>query len=308
MECILLGTGGMMPMPDRLLASLAVRMNGTLYLFDAGEGTQLGWKRARLGYRSLKVIAVTHLHADHCLGIPGLMMLRAQMEDPPPLTLIGPPGIEDFVRMNQRILEFYINYPVRFIQWTEDAPEIAYEDENVRILWHPLKHTRFCLGYRMEEWDRPGKFNARRAEALGIPQGPLWGKLQKGESVHTAAGKIVTPEQVLGPARPGRRLAYVVDTLPTRGIYRLCQDADIAFMEGMFLPEDALHAEAKGHMTVTDAARIASRAGVRRTVLTHISPRYRDEDLPRLEAAAWERFAEVTVGRDQEVYSVPLPP
>ena len=158
----------------------------------------------------------------------------------------------------------------------------------------------------MEEWDRPGKFNARRAEALGIPQGPLWGKLQKGESVRTVEGQTVTPEQVLGPARPGRRLAYVVDTLPTKGIYRLCKDADMAFMEGMFLPEDALHAEAKGHMTVTDAARIAGRAGVRRTVLTHISPRYRDDDLPRLEAAALGRLAGVTVGRDQEIYVVPL--
>jgi ribonuclease Z len=298
----------MMPMPYRLLASMAARIDGRIYLFDAGEGTQLGWKKARLGYRGLHVIAVTHLHADHCLGIPGLMMLRSQMDSPPPLTIIGPPGIEEFIQLNRKALEFHVNYPVLFVEWNEDAPEMAYEDEAVRIFWHPLQHTRFCLGYRLEERDRPGKFNARRAESLGIPQGPLWGKLQRGETVLTETGKEISPEQVLGPPRPGRRLAYVVDTLPVKGIYRLCKDTDIAFMEGMFLPEDAQHADAKGHMTVTDAARIAGRAGVKQAVLTHISPRYHDEDLERLEAAAKERFEKVSIGRDLDTYSVALKP
>lgn len=307
MECILIGTGGMMPMPQRLLTSLAVRLNGAIYLFDAGEGTQLGWKRARLGVRGFKVMAVSHLHADHCLGIPGLMMLRAQMENPDPFTIIGPPGIEEFIMRNQKILEFYLNYPVHFIEWSQNHTELAYQDDQVRIIWHPLRHTRFCLGYRLEEAERPGKFDPGRARSLGVPQGPHWGKLQKGESVVSENGVTITPAQVLGPSRRGRHVAYVVDTLAAKGIYRLCQDVDIAFMEGMFMPEHADQAQVKGHMTVVEAARIADRAAVRQAVLVHISPRYDDEDLPQLLEAARQRCEHVTIGKDLETYPVSYP-
>ena len=307
MDCVLLGTGGMMPMPNRLLASMAVRLNGRIYLFDAGEGTQLGWKQARLGVSGIRLIAVTHLHADHCLGIPGLLMLKSQMTEPGPLTIVGPPGMEEFVRRNQTILDFYLNYPVYFIEWSEQSNELAYSDEQVRLYWHPLKHTRFCLGYRLEETERPGKFNSTRAESLGIPRGPLWGKLQHGETVVNDAGREIAPAQILGPSRRGRHVAYVVDTRPTKNIYRLCKDVDIAFMEGMFLPEHAAHAEAKGHMTVVDAARIARGAGVNRAVLIHISPRYNDDEIGLLEAAARERFNGAEMGRGLEVYAVELP-
>lgn len=295
----------MMPMPYRLLSSMAVRLNGKIYLFDAGEGTQLGWKRAGLGFKGPRVIAVTHLHADHCLGIPGLMMLRSQTDQPDPLTIVGPPGIEDFIGHNRRILDFYLNYPVYFREWSEHGSEVAYQDDLIRLFWQPVKHTRFCLGYRLEELERPGKFDIRRAESLSIPQGPLWGRLQRGETIVNEAGQTVRPDQVLGPPRRGRHVAYVVDTRPTQSIYRLCKEADIAFLEGMYLPEDASHAEAKGHMTVEDGARIAGRAGVQRAVLIHISPRYNDEDLVRMEAAAKQRFDGAGMGRDQDIYTVP---
>ena len=185
LECILIGTGGMMPMSYRMLTSLAVRLNGQLYLFDAGEGTQINWKRARLGMRGLKLIAVTHLHADHCLGIPGMIMLRAQMENPDPLTILGPPGTREFISQSQRTLEYHVNFPIHIIEWASDNSGLAYQDGQARIVWQPVKHTRFCLGYRFEELDRPGKFDSARAQALGVPMGPLWGKLQKGESVNT---------------------------------------------------------------------------------------------------------------------------
>ncbi|MGV8073593.1 MAG: ribonuclease Z [Syntrophobacteraceae bacterium] len=304
MECVLIGTGGMMPMPYRMPASMAVRLGGRIYLFDAGEGTQINWKRLRLGVRGLDLIAATHLHADHCLGIPGLMMLRAQMDDPPPLTILGPPGIREFVCRNQSILEFHLNYPICFIEWSDNHPELAYEDELVRIFWQPLQHTRFCLGYRLEELDRPGKFHKEKAKNLRVPPGPLWGKLQHGENVTNDRGEQIRPEQVLGPPRRGRRIAYVVDTRPIKSIYRLCKDVDLAFMEGMFLPEDAEHADAKGHMTVVEASRIARRANVRKAVLTHLSPRYHNEDVPRLESAALEQFEHVKVGKDLETFQV----
>jgi ribonuclease Z len=304
LECFLLGTGGMMPMPYRLLTSLAVRLNGRVYLFDAGEGTQLGWKKVHIGVRGLDLLAVTHLHADHVLGIPGLLMLKAQMENPSPLTIIGPPGIGSFIQQSRNILEFYLNYPIEIIEWSEDQSDLAYVDDQVRIFWQPLQHTRFCLGYRLEEHERPGKFNPEAARRLGAPEGPSWGKLQKGETIITASGKTVTPGQVLGPPRRGRHVAFIVDTRPAKTIYRLCKDVDIAFIEGMFLPEDAEHADAKGHMTVVESSRIAKRAGARRAVLVHISPRYANGDLHRLETAALEQYDNVCVGRDLEVYPV----
>jgi len=137
MDCVLLGSGGMMPMPYRALTSLAVRLEGQLYLFDAGEGCQINLKKAKLGIKPLRVLAVSHLHGDHCLGVPGLLMMRAQVPDPGPLTILGPPGIERFVEHLREILAFYIPYPVSFCEWNEGSPEVAYEDEEVRILWGP---------------------------------------------------------------------------------------------------------------------------------------------------------------------------
>lgn len=304
MDCILLGTGGMMPLPNRLLTSLAVRLDGRIYLFDAGEGTQIGWKRAQLGLRGFSLLAVTHLHADHCLGIPGLLMLRAQMDDPDPFTIVGPPGIKVFLQETRKTLDFYLNYPLEIIEWSHIEEELAYEDAKVRLFWQPLKHTRFCLGYRLEERERPGRFNPGRAAQLGVPKGSGWGQLQAGKEIVLENGVTIRPDQVLGPSRCGRHLAYVVDTRPVKALYRLCRKVDIAFLEGMFLPEHAEHASAKGHLTVVEAARIARRAEVKQAVLVHISPRYDDEDLALLESKALETFEQAVVGRDLAMYSI----
>ena len=294
-----------MPMPHRLLTSMAVRLNGRIYVFDAGEGAQLGWKGARIGLRGFSLLAVTHLHADHCLGMPGLLMLRAQMDDPGPLTILGPPGIDSFLRGTREALGFYLNYSLHVVEWSEPGTSLAYEDNQVRIFWQPLKHTQFCLGYRLEERDRPGKFHPGRALQLGIPKGPLWAQLQSGQEIILGSGTAISPNQVLGPMRRGRHIAYVVDTRPTKAVYTLCGNADMAFIEGMFLAEDAEHADAKGHLTGVEAARLARRAGARRAVLVHISPRYGEEELTRLEDEVQGVFAEASVGRDLGVYSVP---
>jgi ribonuclease Z len=294
-------------MPYRMLSSLAVRLNGQIYLFDAGEGTQINWKRARLGVRGLKLIAVTHLHADHCLGIPGMIMLRAQMEDPTPLTILGPPGTREFVTQCHKTLEFKVNFPINITEWSPDNSGPAYRDEQAKILWQPVKHSRFCLGYRFEELDRPGKFNPARAQSLGVPMGPLWGKLQKGESVKTASDKTVQPSEVLGPARRGRHIAFVVDTRPAPGVYSLCKKADLAFLEGMFLTEHSEHAHVKGHMTVAEAAGIARKSGAARAILVHISPRYENSELGKLEEEARKKFQSIRIGRDLDIFEVGFP-
>lgn len=305
-ECILLGTGGMMPMPERLLTSLAVRLNGRIYLFDAGEGTQLAWKKLRLGLRGLHVICLSHLHADHCLGIPGLMMLRAQLPDPSPLTLIGPPGTRKFVTTMMEILEFTINYKVSFVEWSEEAHGLAYRDERVRITWKPLRHTRFCLGYRLEEHERPGRFDPHGAEVLGIPRGPLWKALQSGKRLKTEDGREVSPEEVSGPPRRGRAIAFIVDTRPTPAVQDLCTGTDMAFIEAMFLSRHEELARERGHMTVAEAVKAASAAGAARIVLLHVSPRYRDGDLHLLEHEAMALNRRTVVGRDLDVYPIQL--
>jgi ribonuclease Z len=314
MECILLGSGGMMPLPHRFLAGLMVRLGGVSYLFDAGEGAQIQLRRAGLGIKALSVIAVSHLHGDHCLGIPGLLMLRAQVPDPGSLTILGPKGIKAFIDQVQGTLGFFVNYPVRFVEWEEGSPtDTAYEDHQIRITWAPLKHTVTCVGYRMEEHPRPGKFKAKTARGLGVPEGPLWGKLQKGESVTLENGEVVRPDQVLGPMRPGRAICYAVDTAVTKSLYGLCRNVDMAFLDGMFHPRDQEEADRKLHMTVDEAARIAKRAGAEQAVLVHLSPRYREGDLPGLEEAAKTRFDNAEIGRDLNRYTIspdtkPLPP
>jgi ribonuclease Z len=304
MECILLGSGGMMPMPYRFLTALAVRYQGQLYLFDAGEGTQIALKKVKLGIKPLRVMAVTHLHGDHCLGIPGLLMMKAQMPEPGDLTMIGPPGIERFISQLQESMGFFINFSIHFVEWHPSASEVAYEDDHVRILWAPLKHTVFCLGYRLEEHPLTGKFSPAAALRLGIPRGPLWGELQRGHPVKREDGTLISSDQVLGESRPGRHVCYAVDTQPSKALYRLCQDTDLAFLDGMFLPDHRTEADSKGHMTVDDAARVASRAGVKHAVLVHISPRYRDDDMETLRAAAAGRFQGAEIGRDLGVYEV----
>jgi len=307
MECFLLGSGGMMPMPRRNLTSIAVRTEGRIYLLDCGEGTQVPYKEQHLGLRNLDVVAVTHLHADHVLGLPGMLMLRAQMPDPGPLTLLGTPGLRRFVRHVRSDLAMHINYPIAVREWSEDGGELAYEDDQVRIFWRPLLHTVRCLGYRIEEHVRPGRFDPEAATRLGVPMGPLWGRLQAGESVHARSGELVRADQVLGPPRRGRHVAYATDTMITPALQPLLRGADLAFVESMFAPEEADDAAAKKHMTAVQAARAAHQAGVQRLVLVHVSPRYERSELKRLAKAAREEHPRASVGRDGQVFAVPLP-
>lgn len=307
MDCFVLGSGGMMPMPRRRLTSVAIRVEGQVYLFDCGEGTQVPYKELHLGQRAMRLIAVTHLHADHCLGLPGLLMLRAQMPEPPPLTVLGPPGLARFINHMRRDLAMYINYEVRVQEWSEEAEAQAYSDELVRVLWEPLDHTTFCLGYRLEEHPRPGRFDPATADALGVPRGPLLGRLQQGHAVQLPDGTTVQPSQVLGPTRRGRRVAFATDTTVAPRLAPLLQDTDLAFLESMFLDEHVEEAAIKKHMTVTQAASAARDAGAARLVLVHLSPRYDEADLRRFEQQALPHHPHAQVARDGQVITLPLP-
>jgi ribonuclease Z len=297
----------MMPMPLRLTTSVLVRREGRMLLFDAGEGIQLALKKGALGIRGLDAVAISHLHADHVLGLPGIMMFRAQCEDPGALTIIGPPGIRSFVQHTLDDLRYHINYSLHYIEWNDNSGEIAFSWNGLSLRWQTLEHSTFCLGYRLEEPARPGRFDPLRAAALGVPSGPLRGRLQAGETITTAEGREVRPEEVLGPPRRGRIVAFATDTRPCEGLSRACARADLAFVEGMFL---AVHADAaveKRHMTAVEAAGMARDAGVDRLVLVHISPRYVHEDEATLGADARAVFPRAEVAIPLEAYPIPLP-
>ncbi len=314
MECVLLGSGGMMPMPGRPLTALAVRTGGAVYLFDCGEGTQVPYKSLHVGMRALRMVAVTHLHADHCLGLPGLLMLRSQMDEPEPLTLVGPRGLERFVRHVVRDLACRITFPIKYLEIDprekvdpKGPLPVVYEDEHVRLQWLPLRHSVFCVGYRLEERERPGKFSPAAAKAAGLPPGPAYGRLQAGQAVETPEGRVVTPEEVLGPPRRGRHVAFCTDTAPCKNLYRVLDRVDIAFLEGMFLPEHEEEARQKRHLPVTEAARISHRAHATRTVLVHLSPRYDNSQAARVDQEARPINPQASRGRDGDRFEIPLP-
>lgn len=314
MECVLLGTGGMMPMPGRPLTAVAVRDGGAVYLLDCGEGTQVPYKALHVGMRALRLVAITHLHADHCLGLPGMLMLRSQMEEPAALTLVGPQGLERFIRNVIRDLACHITFPLSVLEIDPKARldakgelPVIYSDDLVTLSYLPLQHSVFCVGYRLEEHLRPGRFSPEAARRIGLPPGPLYGRLQAGEAVQTPEGRTVTPEEVVGPPRRGRHLSFCTDTAPCRSLYRLMDEVDLAFLEGMFLPEHEEEAKQKRHLTVSEAARISGRANAARTVLVHLSPRYDQSQVGRVDEVARAVNPAARRGRDGERIEIPLP-
>ncbi len=294
-------------MPLRLTTSVLVRLQGRMLMFDAGEGIQIALKRGSLGIQGLDAVAISHLHADHVLGLPGIMMFRAQNDDPGPLTIVGPPGIGRFVRHTLEDLRYHVNFQLNFVEWSERAGRCAWTWNGVKLNWEPLSHSTFCLGFRLEEPERPGKFYPDRAAALGVPSGPLFGKLQVGEAVTTPEGREVQPSEVLGQSRRGRIIAYATDTRPCSGLESLITGTDLAFVEGMFASKHEKEAAEKKHMTAKQAAQIAAKVGVKKLVLVHISPRYTREDERTIEEEARTCFEGAEVAKPLAVYPVPLP-
>jgi ribonuclease Z len=307
MECVILGAGGMMPMPSRMTTSVLVRREGRMLMFDAGEGIQISLKKGGLGIRNLDAVAISHLHADHVLGLPGVMMFRAQCEDPGPLTVIGPRGTKRFVEHTLSDLRYRLDYRLEFVEWSADAGEVAWSWHGHPLSWEPLSHSAFCLGYRLDEQTRPGRFDPERAAELGVPSGPLFGRLQAGEEISLPDGSTVRPDQVLGPPRRGRSVVFATDTVPCPGLDRLCRDADLAFVEGMFTNAHRSEAADKLHMTAEQAGRAAAGAGVDRLVLVHISPRYTRDDEQTLRDEARRHHPTAEVGRGLQSYEIKLP-
>lgn len=302
LEAFVLGCGGMMPLPYRHLTSVLLRREGDLFLFDGGEGTQVSLRRLNLRWKKINAIFVSHTHADHVTGLPGLLMLSSQVDRDDPLYIYGPPKIAEYIQSSRQVLDMYINYQIIVKEITE--PGIVYQGDGFHVRAFPLQHTKTCVGYTLEEYERPGQFNPDRARELGIPCGPLWSRLQSGESVTGDSGNTVTPDQVLGPPRKGRKFSYVTDTRYVPSIAKEVENSDLLICEGMFEQALADTAAEKKHMTATQAATIARDAGAKKMALIHYSPRYTDSDLKRLLSEARQLFPETILSRDRLVIPI----
>src|SRR3954465_16061207 len=280
------GTAGSVPTPKRGLPAIVLRAGGARLLFDCGEGTQHQLLRS-IGLPDFDAIFITHLHLDHWLGLPGMIKTFDMRARDRPLELFGPPGLHALYRQALQPVIGRTGYPLRVIE-LEHHEEVRFD--NFLIASFPVKHRIEAYGYAFVEDDRPGRFDVEAARALGVTEGPDFGRLQRGETVNG-----VTPEQVVGEARPGRRIVYTGDTAPVQSVEVYAHQADLLVHEATFCEDERARARETGHSTARQAAQLAADAGVKLLALTHLSTRYFPREI-REEAKGV--FANTIVPRD----------
>jgi ribonuclease Z len=296
-----LGTGAACPTVDRNVAGLAVQREGETILFDCGEGTQRQMMRYGVGF-SFTEVFFSHFHADHMLGITGLLRTMGLQDRTTPVTLYGPRGA-------QRVLGAAMSLGIERNKFPVEVVEIRAGDRLKRdeydIVVFETEHRADTVGYALAEHTRLGRFRPERARELGVPEGPLWGRLHKGETVTLDDGRSVSPADLVGAPRRGRTVVYSGDTRPHLALLEAARGADLLIHEATFGGDESERAIETGHSTAAEAARVALEAGVRRLVLTHISPRY-TRDAPELLAEARAVFPETSIARDGMMVDVPF--
>jgi ribonuclease Z len=299
-----LGTSGAVPTTERAPSAVLVRRAGERLLFDCGEGTQRQMMRFGTGF-GVSHLFVTHLHGDHILGIPGLIQTWDFNERDEPLAIHVPPGSRTQIRDLVRAGGYRPDFPVRINEVNPGATALDAEDYVVRAF--ETEHRTRAVGYALVEDDRRGRFDREKAESLGVPVGPKFGRLHDGQPVELDDGRVVRPEQVVGDPRPGRTLVYTGDTRPLDRTVEVAADADLLIHDATFASDQAGRARQTGHATAREAGEIASRADAKRLALTHISSRYAG-DASQLEREAAAVFdGEVFVARDGQSLELPFP-
>ncbi|MHB1169256.1 MAG: ribonuclease Z [Longimicrobiales bacterium] len=295
-----LGTAASRPTVGRNVSAVVVNREGELMLFDCGEGTQRQMMRYGTGF-AIDDIFVTHMHADHFLGIIGLLRTMGLQGRETEIRLWGPPGCEPILEAAVNLGVERVPFPVA-IRELSPGDVVRRDDYDIRTF--RTSHGTSSIGYALVEHERLGRFHPERARELGVPHGPLFGKLHRGEPIDVD-GRVIRPEDVVGPPRPGRSVVYTGDTRPTRDIAEAAQGADLLIHDATFSDEEADRARATRHSTAREAAQLAQRAGVRRLVLTHISARYA-EDPRQLEREARAVFPASIAAYDGLELEVPF--
>lgn len=298
----LLGTSASRPTVERNVASAAIVREGETLLFDCGEGTQRQMMRYGVSF-NVGDIFFTHFHADHLIGVIGLMRTMALQGRTDPLRLWGPRGAERWLRRAESFGADRLTFPVEI---HELAPEEKVARAGYAIVPYPVEHGgAIAVGYALVEEERKGRFNPELARELGIPEGPLWGRIHRGEAVTLDDGRVIEPRVLVGDRRPGRTIVLTGDTRPCAATIAMARGADLLVHESTFGEEEAERARETGHSTAREAAEVAREAGVGRLLLTHFSARY-SRDAGELEREARAVFPATVAGKDGMEVEVPF--
>ena len=306
MQITFLGTSSGVPTRSRNVSSLAVRLpqRSEVWLFDCGEGTQHQILSSEIKISQISRIFITHLHGDHIFGLMGLLASCGLAGNASRIDIYGPAGLNDYLAACSRYSQTHFSYPIKVHQ---SRPGVVYEDDEFIVKCGRLEHRVTAYGYRVEEKDRAGRFNVEKAAALGIPSGPLYGQLKRGETVTLSDGRQISGQELCGPTEPGRKMAYCTDTIFCEGAVQLAQDVDVLIHEATFSHQDAQLAIDRLHSTSTMAAQVALAARVKTLIMTHFSPRYapgNDIQLEDLRQEAQAIFPNTEMAYDFWTYEV----
>jgi len=297
-KLVFLGTGGSYPSPQRNVSSTALKINGDVLLFDCGEGTQRQLMYSSLSFMAVNKIFITHLHGDHFLGLPGLLMSMNMNDREEPVEVYGP---QNTAKVLKDIITKGYFRPAFPVQITELNPGATLDFDSYKVKTIKAAHNVPTISYSFKEKDRKGRFDREKALELGVPEGPLFSKLHRRESVEVD-DKIITPEKIVGPPRRGKKVVYTGDTKPSLDIIEEARGADVIIHEGTLDPSLSSAALEHGHSSVDMAARVAKKAGVRKLFIDHISPRYKDTE--KLEKKARDIFENSEIPKDLSEYLI----
>ncbi len=296
-----LGTAAACPTVDRNVSAIAAHREGEMFLFDCGEGTQRQMMRYGVGF-SFREIFITHYHSDHILGITGLLRTLGLQDRREPVTIYGPRPAKKILGGLLAVGVERSSFPIEIVEigagWSLDRGDYAFQA-------FATDHRADTLGYSLIEHPRLGRFDPDRAKALAIPEGPLWGRIHRGEAIVLDDGRTVNPEDLVGPPRPGRRLVYAGDTRPCPSVVAASRGADLLIHEATFGDHELDRARETGHSTARQAAQVARDSGAVRLALTHISARY-SREAPELLAEAREVFPATVIARDGCSVDIPF--
>jgi ribonuclease Z len=297
-----LGTSASRPTVERNVSSIALIREGETLMFDCGEGTQRQMMRYGISF-SLSDIFFTHMHADHILGVTGLLRTLALQGRTEGMNLYGPAGSEKMLWRAITLGSEKQHFPINVFELTPDTP---LKRQGYSVIPFTVEHgDRTAVGYHIAEETRLGRFNPEKARELGIPEGPLWGSIHKGKSVRLEDGREVQPSELVGPARPGRRVVITGDSRPSEGTVAAATGADVLVHEATFAEEEVQRALETSHSTARQAAEVAAKAAVKKLVLTHVSARY-SRDTADLEREARAVFPATIIARDGMEIEIPF--
>ena len=297
-----LGTSASRPTVERNVSSIALIREGETLMFDCGEGTQRQMMRYGISF-SLSDIFFTHMHADHILGVTGLLRTLALQGRTEAMNLYGPAGSEKMLWRAITLGSEKQHFPINVFELT---PETPLKRQGYAVIPFTVEHgDRGAIGYHIAEETRLGRFNPEKAREMGIPEGPLWGSIHKGKSVTLESGRIIQPSELVGPTRAGRRVVITGDSAPSEGTVAAASGADVLVHEATFAEEEIQRAVETSHSTARGAAEVAARAAVKRLVLTHVSARY-SRDTSELESEARAVFPATVIARDGMEIDVPF--